>query len=109
MAQTPTTTKFITQVPHLKTLAMYRRTLKSFMTVFRDDYEMFHRARIEFRRSVEEHAEERDQAKVNELLFQYEETRRTLLSKIVQGNLQQDGSYRWKVRPEHAMGSSVKD
>ena len=79
MAQTPTTAKLITQVPHVKTLAMYRRTLKSFMTIFKDDYEMFHRARIEFRRSIESQAEERDLAKVNELLFQYEETRRTLL------------------------------
>ena len=91
MAQSSTTTKLITQVPHVKTLAMYRRTLKSFMTVFKDDYEMFHRARIEFRRSIESHADERDPAKVNELLFQYEETRRTLLSKIVQGTLQGDG------------------
>jgi len=27
----------------------------------------------------------------------------------VQGNLQADGNYRWKVRAEHAMGSSVKE
>ena len=109
MAQTPTTTKLITQVPHMKTLAMYRRSLKAFMTIFKDDFEMFHRARIEFRRSIESQKDERELAKVNDLLFQYEETRRTLLQKVVQGNLQQDGSYRWKVRPEHAMGSSVKD
>ena len=57
------------------------------MTIFKDDYEMFHRARIEFRRSIESHADVREQAKVNELLFQYEETRRTMLQKIVQGNL----------------------
>ena len=85
MANTPTTVKMITQLPHMKTLAMYRRTLKSFMVVFKNDHEMFHRARIEFRRSVESQAEEREFAKVNELLFQYEETRRTLLQKIVQG------------------------
>ena len=58
---------------------MYRRTLKSFMTVFKDDFEMFHRARIEFRKSIESTKEERELAKVNELLFQYEETRRTML------------------------------
>ena len=69
MAQTPGTTKLITQLPHLKTLAMYRRSLKSFMTIFKDDYEMFHRARIEFRRSIEAQAGERELAKVNELLF----------------------------------------
>ena len=53
MASTPTSAKLIAVVPHVKTLAMYRRSLKSFMTVFKDDFEMFHRARIEFRRSIE--------------------------------------------------------
>ena len=79
MAQTPTTVKMITKLPHVRTLAMYRRSLKSFMTIFKDDYEMFHRARIEFRKSIEDTKEERELTKVNELLFQYEETRRTLL------------------------------
>ena len=27
----------------------------------------------------------------------------------MQGDLQPDGSYRWNVRKEHAMGTSVKD
>ena len=103
------TGKVLTQVPHLKTLAMYRRMVRSLYTVFENDPEMFHRTRIEIRRSIEEHKEERDLMKVNELLFQYEETRRILLTKLVQGNLQQDGNYRWKIRPEHAMGSSIKD
>ena len=48
---------------------------------------MFHRARIELRRSIEIHKDEQDEAKVNELLFQYEETRRVLLQNVVQGNL----------------------
>lgn len=61
--------KQITIVPHLKTLAMYRRMNKSLMTVFAGDFEMFHRARIEVRRSIEEHKDERDTAKVNEFLF----------------------------------------
>ena len=69
MASTPTTAKIITTIPHVKTLTMYRRCLKSFMTVFKNDYEMFHRARIEFRKSIESQSEERDLAKVNELLF----------------------------------------
>lgn len=83
MASTPSSAKLITNLPHVKTLAMYRRSLKSFMTVFKNDYEMFHRARMEFRRSIESQKDERDLAKVNELLFQYEETRRTLLTKVV--------------------------
>lgn len=101
--------KTIQAVPHLKTLTMYRRTLKSMMKVFANDPEMFHRGRIEFRRSIEEHAEERELHKINDLLFQYEETRRILLKSVVQGNLQEDGNYRWKMRPEHAMGSSIKE
>jgi len=101
--------KLVKEVPHLKTLTMYRRMLKSMQIVFEGDFEMFHRARIEFRRSIEDQKEERDLAKVNELLFQYEETRRILLKSVVQGNLQQDGNYRWKIRADHAMGSSVKE
>lgn len=83
--------------------------LKTMMVVFKGDFEMFHRARIEVRRSIELTKDERELAKVNELLFQYEEARRVLSEKVVQGNLQNDGNYRWKVRPEHAMGSSVKE
>jgi len=83
MATAQNSAKLITIVPHVKTLAMYRRSLKSFMTVFKNDFEMFHRARIEFRRSIESTKDERDLAKINELLFQYEETRRTLLTKVV--------------------------
>ena len=56
-------------VPYLKTLMMYRRMLKTMMVVFKNDFEMFHRARIEVRRSIEATAQERDLQKVNELLF----------------------------------------
>ncbi len=37
--------------------------------VFAGDFEMFHRCRMEIRRSIEQTAEERDPAKINELLF----------------------------------------
>ena len=66
---------------------MYRRMLKSMMRVFEGDYEMFHRARIEVRASIESHRDERDPSKINELLFQYEESRRILLKNVYQGNL----------------------
>jgi len=36
----------VVNVPNLKTIAMYRRMLKSLMTVFKGDPEMFHRTRI---------------------------------------------------------------
>ena len=54
------------QVPYLKTLGMYRRMMKSLMVVFKGDPEMFHRCRIEVRRSIEATKDERDPAKINE-------------------------------------------
>jgi hypothetical protein len=62
---------------------MYRRTLKAMSKVFKGDYIMFHRARMEFRTSVESYGEEREVQKINDLLFQYEETRRILLKNVV--------------------------
>lgn len=47
-------------VPYTKTLSMYRRMLKSMMTVFKNDPDMFHRCRIEIRRSIESTKDERD-------------------------------------------------
>ncbi|CDW83352.1 UNKNOWN [Stylonychia lemnae] len=67
------------------------------------------KCRIQIRRSILDQREETDPAKVNELLFQFEETRRMLLQQVVQGNAQPDGTYRWKVRKEHAMGASIKE
>ncbi len=40
------------QVPYTKTLAMYRRMLKSMMVVFKGDPDMFHRCRLEIRKSI---------------------------------------------------------
>jgi hypothetical protein len=57
------------KVPNVKTLMMYRRMLKTMMVVFKNDYEMFHRGRIEVRKSIEATAHERDLQKINELLF----------------------------------------
>jgi hypothetical protein len=48
---------------------MYRRMLKTMMVVFKNDFEMFHRARIEVRRSIEAGKHERELIKVNEMLF----------------------------------------
>ena len=57
------------QIPYKKTLGMYRRMLKSMQVVFKGDFDMFHRCRIEIRRSIQDTSEERDPAKINELLF----------------------------------------
>lgn len=75
------------KVPNPKTLMMYRRMLKSMQRVFQGDHEMFHRARIEMRKSIVASKDIEDPAKVAELLFQYEETRRILLQNVVQGNI----------------------
>lgn len=83
--------------------------LKTMMVVFKQDPEMFHRCRIEVRRAIEDSSAETDPLKVNEQLYQFEETRRILLQNVVQGNIQPDGSYRWKVRKEHGMGASIKE
>ena len=40
------------QVPYTKTLGMYRRMLKSMMIVFKGDFDMFHRCRMEIRKSI---------------------------------------------------------
>ena len=45
---------------------------------------------------------------LNRVLFGFEEGRRMILKNIMQGELQEDGNYRWKVRKEHAMGTRVK-
>ncbi len=71
-------------MPYKKTLGMYRRMLKSMQIVFAGDFEMFHKCRIEIRKSIVEAKDETDPAKINELLFQYEETRRILMQNVVQ-------------------------
>jgi complex III assembly factor LYRM7 len=57
--------------------------LKSMMVVFKGDPDMFHRCRMEVRKSIVDAKDEKDPAKINELLFQYEETRRMLLQNVV--------------------------
>ena len=39
------------------------------MTVFDGDYEMFHRVRLEVRKEIEKHKDERDPMTINELLY----------------------------------------
>ena len=56
-------------IPNPKILGMYRRMLKSMMIVFKGDYQMFHKCRLEIRKSIEIHKSENDPVKINELLF----------------------------------------
>lgn len=64
--------------------ALYRRQLKTLMTVFKGDYEMFHRSRMAIRGEILKYKDETDQVKINKLLFGFEEGRRALLSGIMQ-------------------------
>lgn len=48
------------QVPYKKTLGMYRRMLKSMQIVFKGDYEMFHKCRVEIRKSIYDTKDEKD-------------------------------------------------
>ncbi|CAI2383704.1 unnamed protein product [Moneuplotes crassus] len=96
-------------VPNPKTMMMYRRMLKAMMRAFKGDYEMFHMSRIEFRKNILEYKDIQTKKELNKVLFGFEEGRRMLLKNIMQGDLQNDGSYRWNVRREHAMGTSVKE
>ncbi len=43
--------------------------LKSMQIVFAGDFEMFHKCRLEIRRSIVMTKDERDVAKINEMLF----------------------------------------
>mmetsp|Transcript_27736 Transcript_27736/g.24535 ORF Transcript_27736/g.24535 Transcript_27736/m.24535 type:complete len:136 (-) Transcript_27736:26-433(-) len=95
--------------PNPKTMMMYRRMLKAMMRVFKGDYEMFHRSRIEFRKNILEYKDITTKKELNKVIFGFEEGRRMLLKNIMQGDLQKDGNYRWNVRREHAMGTSVKE
>ncbi len=96
------------KVPNPRTVAMYRRLLKSMMRVFKGDYEAFHRIRIQARKEILKNSEITTQAELNQKLFEAEEARNLLLTQLMQGVLQDEGHYRWVVRREHAMGANPK-
>ena len=94
---------------HKPTLMFYRRLLKTMMKTFTGDYNMFHQSRIEARKKIMESAELRDPVEIQEKIFFGEEVRDFLEVNLMQGTLQESGNYRFKARPEHGMGSSLKD
>jgi complex III assembly factor LYRM7 len=94
---------------HAPTLMFYRRLLKTMMKTFTGDYNMFHQTRIEARRKIREHADLRDPVEIQEKIFFGEEVRDFLEVNVMQGNLQENGNYRFKARSEHGVGSGIKD
>lgn len=91
------------------TLGFYRRLLKTMMKVFNGDYEMFHKVRIESRNKILENKNETDEIKIQEKIFFGDECRDFLLSSVLQGNLQENGNYRFKARKEASLGATHID
>ena len=91
------------------TLMFYRRLLRTMMKAFTGDRVMFHQCRIEARNKIKENAELRDPVEIQQKIFFGEEARDFLEVNIMQGTLQESGNYRFKARPEHGVGSGVKD
>jgi complex III assembly factor LYRM7 len=94
---------------HKPTLMFYRRLLKTMMKTFVGDYNMFHQCRLEARKKIKENEELRDPVDIQEKIFFGEEVRDFLEVNLMQGTIQNSGNYRFKARPEHGMGSSMKD
>jgi complex III assembly factor LYRM7 len=68
-------------------LRLYRRLLKTMMKSFDGDVEMFHRVRIEARKTIMQNGEETDPVKIQNHIFFGEEARDFLESSLIQGNL----------------------
>lgn len=55
--------------PHLGTLKFYRRLLKTMMSVFDGDYEMFHKTRLEARQKILENKALTDPVEIQNKIF----------------------------------------
>lgn len=77
---------------------MYRRLLKTMMKTFDGDYQMFHQSRIEARKKILESKDLTDPIEIQNKVFIGEEARDFLETAVIQGNLQDSGKYRFKVR-----------
>ena len=93
---------------NLNILKLYRKMLFTMMYVFKGDYNTFHMIRINVRREIEKRRDEKDPKKIREGMLDMEEARKTFLSDIMQGKLQDGGFYRFKARAENVIGANVK-
>lgn len=82
--------------------------LKTMMVSFNGDPEMFHRVRIECKNKIRENAKETDPIKIQQHIFFGEEAREFLKNHLIQGNLQPNGRYRFKAKPQHSMNDPIK-
>lgn len=65
------------------TLSFYRRLLKTLMTVFDNDYNNFHKTRLEAKKMIKENAHLRDEMKILDKIYEGEEAREFLLKNIM--------------------------
>lgn len=78
------------------------------MYVFKGDYNTFHMMRINVRREIEKRRDLTDPKEIREKMLDLEEARTLFLNNIMQGKLQDGGHYRFKARPENAVGANIK-
>lgn len=91
-------------------LKIYRRMLYTLMEVFEGDYESFHKMRILIRREVEKN-KDNNIATIKQKILDFEEARKIISTSLIQGKLQNQEFYRYKVRPDLLLGmnTNVKD
>jgi hypothetical protein len=93
---------------NIKILKLYRKLLYTMMDVFRGDIETFHIMRITVRKEIEKRKDITDEKEIRERILDLEECRNNLLTKVMQGKLQDGGFYRFKARPELFVGANPK-
>ena len=71
--------------PHKPTLQFYRRLLKTMVTSFTGDYEMFHRCRLEAKKKILENKDETDLVSIHNQIFFGEEARDFISTNMIQG------------------------
>lgn len=78
------------------------------MKIFENDYENFHKVRIETRKRILANRDLEDEEIILEKICEGEEIKTFLLQNVIQGNLMPEGHYRLKARQEHVIGSTKK-
>jgi hypothetical protein len=93
---------------NINLLKLYRKMLHTMMIVFQGDYNTFHLIRINIRKEIEKRREITDLKEIRERMIDLEEARNSLLTQVMQGKLQDGGYYKYKTRPENAMGANAQ-
>ena len=65
------------------TLSFYRRLLKTLMKVFENDFENFHKTRIEAKRMIKQNSQLEDEMEILDKIYEGEEAREFLLKNVM--------------------------